>query len=72
MNRGGKESGKEYFGHSMIVNPNGKVLAQAEFEECVITATVDLEDDAMWRRRRAYYVERRPEIYTKIVEPRTG
>lgn len=72
VNRGGKESGKEYFGHSMIVNPNGKVLAQAGFEECVITAIIDLEDDEIWRRRRAYDKERRPEMYSKIVEPRTG
>ncbi len=72
VNRGGKESGKEYFGHSMIVNPNGKVLAQAGFEECVITASIDLEDEAIWRRRRAYDKERRPEMYSKIVEPRKG
>ncbi|MCW3989702.1 MAG: acyltransferase [Candidatus Bathyarchaeota archaeon] len=72
VNRGGKESGKEYFGHSMIVNPNGKVLAQAGFDECVITASIDLEDEAIWRRRRAYDKERRPEMYSKIVEPRKG
>ena len=72
VNRGGKESGKEYFGHSMIVDPRGKVLAQAGFEECVITASIDLEDDEIWRRRRAYDMERRPEMYSKIVEPRTG
>ncbi len=71
VNRGGKESGKEYFGNSMIVNPSGKVLAQAGFEECVITATIDLDDDNNWRRRRAYVKERRPEMYSKIVEPRT-
>jgi N-carbamoylputrescine amidase len=71
VNRGGKESGKEYFGNSMIVNPSGKVLAQAGFEECVITASIDLDDDNNWRRRRAYVKERRPEMYSKIVEPRT-
>jgi len=48
------------------------VLAQAGFEECVITASIDLENDTIWRRRRAYVKERRPEMYSKIVEPRTG
>ncbi len=68
VNRGGKESGKEYFGHSMIVDPRGKVLAQGGYEECVITAKVNLEDEEIWRRRRAYEPERRPEIYTKLTE----
>lgn len=72
VNRGGKESGKEYFGHSMIVDPRGKVLAMAGYEECVITATIDLEDDEIWRRRRAYEPERRPEMYSKIVEQMKG
>jgi N-carbamoylputrescine amidase len=68
VNRGGKESEKEYFGHSMIVDPRGKVLAQGGYEECIITANVNLEDEDIWKRRRAYEPERRPEIYTKLTE----
>jgi len=69
VNRAGEEDGMEYFGHSLIINPRGEVLAEAGFDECVITATIDLEGAEVWRRRRAYERERRPEIYSKIVEP---
>jgi predicted amidohydrolase len=40
---GTHEDGRETFGHSIIVDPWGKVLAQAEDEPGVITAEIDLE-----------------------------
>jgi len=36
------ENGRETFGHSMIVDPWGVVLAQADQDPCVVTAEIDL------------------------------
>lgn len=41
--QGGKhQDGRETFGHSLIIDPWGKVLAEADVEPGVITATLDL------------------------------
>jgi deaminated glutathione amidase len=38
------ENGRETFGHSMIIAPNGRVLAEAGIDPCVITADIDLDE----------------------------
>lgn len=68
VNRAGEEEGLKYSGHSLIVNPQGEILAQAGFDECVITATIDLKEVDIFRRQRRYLRDRRPEIYSKLVE----
>jgi predicted amidohydrolase len=41
--QGGRhEDGRETYGHSLIVDPWGEILAEAGAEPCVITATLDL------------------------------
>lgn len=47
---GRAEGGVENFGHSMVVDPWGTVLAQAPDRECVIYAEVDLDHLARVRR----------------------
>ena len=50
--QGGKhEDGRETFGHSLIVNPWGEVLAEAGTEPGVITATLDLDEVTKARSR---------------------
>lgn len=50
--QGGKhEDGRESFGHSIIVDPWGRVLAEAGDEPCVITAEIDLAKVAEARGR---------------------
>ncbi|WP_193018703.1 MULTISPECIES: carbon-nitrogen family hydrolase [Staphylococcaceae] len=40
-----------YAGHSMIVNPNGKIVIEAQAEEAVLAATIDI--DAVKKQRDA-------------------
>lgn len=68
VNRSGEEEGLKYFGNSLIVGPSGKIIAKAGFEESVVTATVNLVDVEQGRTRRFYMRDRRPEIYSRLVE----
>ena len=43
------ENGRETYGHSLIVSPNGEVIAEAGIEPCVITAHIDLTKVATYR-----------------------
>ncbi len=45
------EDGRETYGHSIIVDPWGKVLAEAQAEPGVIMAEIDLEDVGRARQR---------------------
>jgi len=45
------EDGRETFGHSIIVDPWGRVLAEAEAEPCVIMAEIDMEEVGHARQR---------------------
>ena len=36
------ENGRETYGHSLIISPNGEVLAEASIEPCTISAHIDL------------------------------
>ncbi|HSP25484.1 MAG TPA: carbon-nitrogen hydrolase family protein [Saliniramus sp.] len=45
------EDGRETFGHSIIVDPWGRVLAEAEAEPGVIMAEIDIEDVGRARQR---------------------
>jgi deaminated glutathione amidase len=50
--QGGKHAdGRETYGHSMIVNPWGEILAELESEPGIITATLNLAEVAEARKR---------------------
>jgi N-carbamoylputrescine amidase len=68
VNRTGKEEGLYYFGNSLVVNPEGKIIARAGFEECILNAEINLDDVNEIRQRRFYLRDRRPEIYKKLTE----
>lgn len=68
VNRAGEEEGLKYNGHSLIVGPQGDIIAKAGFDECVITASIDLKEVDVTRRQRCYLRDRRPEIYSKLIE----
>lgn len=78
----GPDGDWRYEGRSQIVDPSGRVLAEAPIEgESMLTAVLD-ENDARTkvRRRRAhdgiphpyavdFFGQRRPELYARIVDP---
>lgn len=62
-NRVGTSNGTEFFGHSMIIDPWGEIVAEAGGEETILTAEIDLDlvDDV--RRRIPVFEDRRPSLY---------
>ena len=50
VNRAGSDPKYVYFGRSRIIDPHGKVLAEAGREETVITADVDIAAVEAWRK----------------------
>lgn len=60
-----------YYGHSRIIAPTGKIVAELGHEEGLVTATVDLEDGIERGRTLDFFglnllQDRRPEFYGMI------
>ena len=50
VNRAGNDPKYAYFGRSRIIDPHGKVIAEAGREEAVISADVDIATVEAWRK----------------------
>ena len=66
--KAGTEDGHELFGHSIIVNPQGEIMAQAtSWDDELITADCNLEMVALGRSTIFNFEQhRRPEAYGRI------
>jgi predicted amidohydrolase len=66
--KAGTEDGHELFGHSIIVNPRGEIMAQAtSWDDEVIVADCDLEMCRLGRETIFDFARhRRPEAYARI------
>jgi predicted amidohydrolase len=66
--KAGTEDGCELFGHSIIVNPQGEIMAQAtSWDDELITADCNLDMCTLGRTTIfAFDKHRRPEAYTRI------
>ena len=66
--KAGTEDGHELFGHSIIVNPQGEIMAQAtSWDDELITADCDLDMCTLGRTTIfAFDKHRRPEAYGRI------
>jgi predicted amidohydrolase len=66
--KAGVEDGHELFGHSIIVNPQGEIMAQAtSWDDELITADCNLEMCTLGRSTVFNFEKhRRPEAYTRI------
>jgi N-carbamoyl-D-amino-acid hydrolase len=66
--KAGTEDGCELFGHSIIVNPQGEIVAMAtSWDDELITADCDLDMCTLGRTTIfAFDKHRRPEAYTRI------
>lgn len=64
-NRVGQSDGTSFFGHSMIIDPWGDIVAEGGEEETIITGTLDtgLPDEV--RGRIPVFEDRRPQLYFK-------
>jgi omega-amidase len=59
----GDSGGTSFFGHSMIIDPWGEVIAEAGDEETILAAEVDLSLADEVRGRIPVFADRRPETY---------
>ncbi|MFL5287620.1 MAG: N-carbamoyl-D-amino-acid hydrolase [Rhodopila sp.] len=68
--KAGIEDGSELFGHSIIVNPQGEIIAMAAtWDDELITADCNLDLCTLGRTTIfAFEKHRRPEAYTRITE----
>jgi omega-amidase len=53
----------EYFGHSMVINPLGEILAEGSQEEEIIYVDIDLDEVDRTRKTIDYFNDRRPDAY---------
>ena len=64
----GVERDLTYVGHSCIADPNGLVVASAESEPVLLTATLDRSVLTNARASLPYLTERRPELYSALTQ----
>lgn len=65
----GGAPGAHYMGNSLIINPEGEIIARgSEQEEKIVLSDLDLELLRAQRARWRYYEDRRPELYGVITQ----
>ncbi len=62
-NRVGVSGTTEFFGHSMVVDPWGEVLAEGGVAETIVRAAVDLSQVPAVRSKIPVFEDRRPSLY---------
>lgn len=62
-NRVGISESTEFFGHSLIIDPWGEIVAEAGEEETIVTAELDLNLVDQVRQRIPIFEDRRPQFY---------
>jgi N-carbamoylputrescine amidase len=69
-NRWGNEGLIDFYGSSFVVDPYGRLLAQAGREgDEVLVVELDLDQRRDWLELFPFYATRRPDTYSVIVEP---
>lgn len=63
VNRVGSDCKSDFFGHSMIIDPWGEVLAESGEAEDIVSAVLDLSKVDEVRSRIPVFSDRRPELY---------
>ena len=68
VNQAGNESVPDlsqitYCGHSAIIDPWGKIIAEAGEDEQVLTATIDIDEASRVRQKMTVLSDRRPDLY---------
>ncbi len=68
VNRVGVDGDIDFFGHSVISDPIGNILAEAKDEETVITATLQEKVLLEERIQQPVFRDRRPEMYSYLMK----
>lgn len=67
-NRCGASGDTRFFGHSMVIDPWGEILAEAGEEEQILYAGMDLHEVDKVRQKIPVFRDRRPEYYQRWSE----
>lgn len=62
VNCAGTFKGAPFYGHSMVVAPSGKILAEADMQEAVVSCEIDLADTDKVRKRLNALADVRKEL----------
>ncbi len=62
-NRVGSDGENEFFGNSMVVNPNGEIISEGGQSEGLVLGEVDLSVVEKARNHMTCYADRRPGLY---------
>ena len=65
VNGCGQSGDISLYGHSAIIDPWGKVLAQGGDEAAVVMAEADIAQVAAVRKKMPVLADRRPEVYVR-------
>jgi len=65
-NRVGLDEKYSFFGHSMIIDPMGRILAEAEESESILTYELDLDRISKVRDLIPCFEDRKPGVYSLI------
>lgn len=70
VNRVGDEEGQKFHGGSIVIDPDGEIIAEAgsENDEVLITE-IDLDMIKETRNIWTFYANRRPESYKEVINP---
>jgi N-carbamoylputrescine amidase len=66
-NRVGKEKEMEFFGNSIICNPMGEIMSEANAEEKILTAQLNASLIKETRKKWPLYRDRRPTTYHDLI-----
>ena len=58
-----EDGSTEYAGHSIVINPNGEILAEAGTQEEILTVELNLDEVKQQRKNIPVFDNRRPHLY---------
>ncbi|WP_274650532.1 carbon-nitrogen family hydrolase [Paenibacillus humicola] len=62
-NRVGESGGTAFFGHSLVIDPWGEIVAEAGEDETILRAEIDLSQVEAVRAKIPVFEDRRPSLY---------
>ncbi|MEW6608231.1 MAG: nitrilase-related carbon-nitrogen hydrolase [bacterium] len=68
-NRVGDEEGQKFHGGSIVIDPNGEIIAEAGEKDEILIADIDLDLIKETRNIWTFYANRRPETYKEVINP---
>lgn len=67
-NRMGKSGDAEFFGHSIVIDPWGEIVAEAQEEDTILRGEIDLSIVEKVRATIPIFEDRRPQYYNRVTE----